>query len=95
MKVKDYLHYDMTEPISLTNKPKLYFHKDRVPLTIKSMRNYQYTEWVGKTAEERDPKEEPKQKETHGADCVRYLCMSNPKFSNQREEEYELQEAPY
>ena len=94
LKVKDYLHYDASEPVSLTNKPKLYFHKDRCPMTIKSMRNYQYTEWVGKTAEERDPKEEPKQKDTHGADCVRYLCMSNPVYTSPNHD-YELEEAPY
>lgn len=96
LKVKDYLHYDVTEPISLTNKPKLYFHKDRVPMTIRSMRNYQYAEWVGKTAEERDAKEEPKQKDTHGADCIRYLCMSNPTYRRHMDTaDYELTENPY
>ena len=95
LKVKDYLHYDFTQPFSHTNKPKLYFHRDRVPMTIKSMRNYQYSEWVGKTAEDRDPKEAPKEKDTHGADCIRYLCMSNPTYNNPRDNVYELSEAPY
>ncbi len=96
LKVKDYLHYDFTEPISITNKPKLYFHKDRVPMTIRSMKNYQYAEWVGKTAEERDPKEDAKQKDTHGADCIRYLCMSNPTFSRMKGlHDYELLDSPY
>lgn len=96
LKVKDYLHYDIREPISLTNKPKLYFHKERVKNTIHSLRNYQYQEWVGKTNDERDPKEEPKQKDTHGADCVRYLCMSNPTYERMRGyKEYELTENPY
>ena len=79
LKVKDYLHYDRRIPIDYTNKPKLFFHKKNTPITIRSMRNYQYEEWVGKIASERDPKEKPKDKETHGADCVRYLCMSNPR----------------
>ena len=95
LKVKDYLHYDKSEAMSLTNKPKLYFHKERVPLTIRSMRNYQYSEWLGQTAEERDPKEAPKDKDTHGADCIRYLCMSNPRYSMNRNEDYELPESPY
>ena len=96
LKVKDYLHYDIEEPVSLTNKPKLYFHQDRCPLTIKSMKNYQYAEWIGKTNEERDPKEAPKPKDTHGADCVRYLCMSNPTYSRAMDSaDYELTEAPY
>lgn len=96
LKVKDYLHYDTSEPISLTNKPKLYFHKERVPITIRSMRNYQYAEWKGVTAEERDKKEDPKPKDTHGADCIRYLCMSNPTYKRAMDTaDYELTESPY
>lgn len=96
LKVKDYLHYIKEEPVSLTNKPKLYFHKDRCPLTIRSMKNYQYAEWVGKTSEERDPKEAPKEKDTHGADCIRYLCMSNPTYKRALESaNRELTESPY
>lgn len=96
LKVKDYLHYDFTQPISLTNKPKLYFHKDRAPITVRQMRSYQYAEWVGKTAEERDPKEAPKDKNSDGPDCVRYLCMSNPHYRRESERhDYELAEPAY
>lgn len=95
LKVKEYLHFDKRQPVSHTNKPKLYFHKQRVPLTIKSIRNHQYEEWVGKIASERDPKEKPKDKDTHGADVIRYLCMSNPKFSPLTEKNYELETSPY
>ena len=95
LKVKEYLHYNKKEEISHTNKPKLYFHKQRVPITIRSIRNYQYEEWIGKIAGERDPKEKPKDKETHGADCVRYLCMSNPRHSSMQEATYEMAQAPY
>lgn len=96
LKVKDYLHYNIKEAISLTNKPKLYFHKDRVPKTIHSIRNYQYQEWVGKTSDERDPKESPKDKDTHGADVIRYLCMTNPTYDRLKGlHEYELSAEPY
>lgn len=95
LKVKEYLHYDKTRAIDFTNKPKIFFHKGRVPKTIHSVKNHQYEEWVGKIAGERDPKEKPKDKDTHGADCIRYLCMSNPRFQRMREELYELEEAPY
>jgi hypothetical protein len=95
LKVKEYLHYDSRKPLSHTNKPKLYFHKQRVPLTIKSMRNYQYEEWIGKIAAERDPKEKPKDKDTHGADVIRYLCMSNPTFTRLTSRARELEESPY
>ena len=94
LKVKDYLHYDTTKEISHTNRPKMFFHRKRVPLTIRSIRNHQYEEWVGKIAGERDPKEKHKDKDTHGADCIRYLCMSNPGHSRNDSESYELEEAP-
>ena len=77
LKVKSYLHYDRNKPIDLNNRPKLYFVRDHCPKTIHSMRNYQYDEWKGI---DRDPKEDVKQKDTHGADVVRYLCISAPTF---------------
>ncbi len=95
MKVKEYLHYDKTKEISLTNAPKLFFHRERVPLTIHSIRNHQYEDWIGKTSDDKDPKEKSKDKDTHGADCIRYLCMSNPQFDRMREATYELEESPY
>ena len=95
LKVKEYLHYDRRKDISFTNKPKLFFHKFRTPKTIHSIQNHQYEEWIGKIAGERDPKEKPKDKETHGADCVRYLCMSNPTHSRMETNTYELETAPY
>ena len=95
MIVRDYLHYNHTKPVTAINKPKLYFAKDRVPLTIKSMRNLQFQEWQGKTRGEKDPKEVEKDKENHGADCVRYLCITKPKWNYANKEGYELEEAPY
>jgi len=95
MKVRDYLHFDKANPISHTNTPRIFFSKSRVPRTIHSIRNYQYEEWVGKIASERDPKEKPKDRETHGADTVRYLCMINPVWTPVTEKSYELEEVPY
>ena len=96
LKVKDYLRFKRNEPISEVNKPKLFFHKERVQRTISSVRNYQYEEWIGKIAGERDPKEKPKDKDTHGADVIRYLCMTNPRYEFLRyRNEYELESAAY
>lgn len=94
MIVRDYLHYDLRKPISAINRPKLYFHKENCPQTIKSMRNLQYEEWSGKVAGDRDPKEREKDKENHGADCVRYLCIGKPKGSLTVHDR-ELTSAPY
>lgn len=97
LKVKDYLHWNQAKPLSLTNKPHIYFHKRNCPKTIHSIRNHQYEEWAGKTAGEKDPKEKPKDKETHGADVVRYLCMSNPSYERLTQGSVinELEESPY
>lgn len=80
MVVRDYLHYNRRKPLGAMNTPKIFFSKERTPKTIASMRNLQYEEWMGKTAGEKDAKEVEKDKENHGADCVRYLCISRPKF---------------
>lgn len=82
MIVRDYLHYNDKKPLSAINKPKLFFHRARTPLTIRSMRNLQYDEWMGSTADIRNPKEVQRQKDDHGADCVRYLCISKPRFKS-------------
>jgi len=78
LKVKEMLHYNPDKPIDINNKPKLFFVRDKVLQTIKSMLNYQYDEW--RHNPDRDPKEKEKPKDTHGADCVRYLCNSQPSF---------------
>lgn len=78
LKVKGYLHYDVKKEIDINNRPKLYFVRESCPKTIHSMRNYQYDEW--QMGDDREPKEKEKQKDTHGADCVRYLCKSTPSF---------------
>lgn len=81
MIVREYLHFNNKKPITAINKPKAFFSKDRVPVTIRSMRNLQFDEWKGNTKNERDPKEAPKQKDTHGADCVRYGLVGRPKYT--------------
>lgn len=94
MMVRDYLHYDSKKAIGAMNKPKLFLSRERAPKTIRSMRNLQYEEWAGKTADSKDPKEVEKDKENHGADCVRYLIIGRPRYGAQMPEQ-ELEAAPY
>ena len=82
LKVKDYIKYDKHLPLSLVNSPRLYINRGRCPHTIKSMRNYQYEEWQGATKDRRDRKETPRDKDDHGADCIRYLCMDNSRYES-------------
>jgi hypothetical protein len=84
MVVREYLHYDRKKPVTAVNKPKLFFSTQRCPNTIRSMRNLQYEEWKGATRDERNPKETQKSYEDHGADCVRYLCISRPRYQRKR-----------
>ena len=97
MIVRDLLHYDRKKPMTAVNKPKLFFSKERVPLTIRSIRNLQYDEWLGLTKNKRDPKEEERDKDTDGADCIRYLSVSKPRFRVMQEsaENYALEGAAY
>lgn len=97
MIVRDYLHYDHAKPITAVNKPKLFFSQDRTPVTIRSMRNYQYADWQGKTKEDHAPKERPKESDSHGADCVRYLLVSRPTYQNvyERTTDHELMAPVY
>ena len=80
MIVRDYLHYDRNKPVTAMNQPKLDFNRENCPVTIKSMRNYQYDEWAGKTKNKRDMKEEVQDKDSDGADTVRYLLVGKPRF---------------
>lgn len=95
MIVREYLHYEKSKPISATNKPKLFFSRERAPVTIRSMRNLQYEEWKGTTRDDKNPKEVEKEKDNHGADTVRYLCIERPKYSQNRQTEGETEEGAF
>jgi len=97
MLTRNLLHYNHDKPITAVNKPKLFFSKERTPRTIRSMRNYQYQEWQGKSKADHDPKEVDKDKDTHGADVVGYLVISKPTYEKLREsaESNELVQSPY
>jgi hypothetical protein len=96
LKVKDYLHYNKKKPLGLTNSPKMFFHNKNCPRTILSMRNLQYEDWATGTKKDLDPKEpKTKQKDTHGADCIRYLAMHNPTYRGIRSYEPRIDEPPY
>lgn len=95
MVVRNYLRFKKDQPITAVNKPKLYFSRNGCPRTIRSMRNLQYEEWRGVTKEHKNPKEVEKEKDNHGADTVRYLCIERPKFEGFRAAQEDLSEAPY
>lgn len=79
LKVAQLLHFNRQKPINNVNTPMLFFHRTRVPFTVRSVQNYQHMDWSGKLKDERDVKEDIKPKDTDGGDCVRYLALSNPR----------------
>lgn len=95
MITRDYLHFDRKREVTATNKPKVFFSKERCPVTILSMRNLQYDEWTSAVRNKREPKEETQERGSHGADCVRYLLVTKPRFRVLQESETELEEALY
>ena len=97
MTVRDYMHYVTSKPVTAINHPHLHFSKLGCPKTIKSVRNLQYQEWQGKLKGEKNPKEVEKDRDNHGADCIRYLAISKPKYEalTYDASEFELAQAPY
>ena len=97
LRVKTLLHFNRHQPISLTNMPGLYFHRQRAARTIHSVRNLQHEEWKGKSRGEKDPKETVREKDDDGADCLRYLCMHPLNFDRllAKMSMNELEEAAY
>lgn len=76
-KVKQYLYYDKTKPIGAFNRPMMTFARGRVPKTWFSMSHLIYDEYAHKGS--RDAKEKVKDWGKDPADCVRYICVENPK----------------
>jgi hypothetical protein len=97
MLIREALHYNNKKPVTVVNKPKLFFSRFGCPITIRSVRNLQYEEWKGNTKNEKNPKESQKQKDDHGADCTRYLIISKPSYKglSQRGRSQELSEPVY
>ena len=71
LKVKEYLKYDKIEPLSNTNKPKLYFFKTCFN-HIYGMTHYIWDEFIDKS---RDVKQKPKDMSKDFPDLVRYGAM--------------------
>ena len=71
--VNDYLHYETDQPISATNKPKIYVSDEAWNVHTSRM---QYT-WDEKKSKVL-ASEVPNEKWKDFADCVRYTCIKRP-----------------
>jgi len=71
LKVKEYLKYDKTKPISNTNKPKLFIF-DTCKNHIYGLTHYVWDEFKDRS---KDPKQKPKDMAKDFPDCIRYGLM--------------------
>jgi len=79
--IRSALHYDKTKPISLTNRPKLYFFKDGAKESFKSLSNLQYEDWASKKHNESKGKREDVQKRNeHIFADLKYYYNSRPRY---------------
>lgn len=74
------LQYNKEQPLSTTNKPKLFFIKEYCSEVIRYMQMYVWDDWKGSGRDTRSAKEKPQEKFKDFCDCVRYLIMFNPTF---------------
>lgn len=78
--VAEKLWYDKTKPLSSTNKPKLFFVRERCPEVVQAIQMYIWDNWRGKNKDIRGEKEKPQETYKDFMDCLRYLVMSRPTF---------------
>lgn len=88
--VKERLGYNRNIPISSTNHPKIYFVKNTTRECVSQLLSYVWDDWRGNKASGRAQKEVPKDLNKDMPDCVRYLCMSDPKWYSLYEDERPL-----
>lgn len=75
------LSWDKSKELSSTNAPKLYFLRDTTREAVRYMQMYVWDEWRGAGKDAKDQKEKPKDKFKDFPDCIRYLVMFNPAYS--------------
>ena len=80
LRVRSYLKFDRSKKVDISNKPKIFFFKQRAFKTWRAISNLQYADWQKKTSEDRELKESVKDKNKHFSDTLRYLLLSNPKY---------------
>lgn len=80
--VREKLAYDKKQPLSSTNLPKLLFVREKTRECIKQLLSYVWDDWRGRNNASKSAKEVPKDINKDMPDCIRYLCMSNPCWTN-------------
>lgn len=76
--IKDFLNFTEVKG-KIINPPKLYFF-DNVERTLFEMPRYRWDEHVGKTADRKDRKEKPVDKDDHMIECLGRCLIQEPRF---------------
>ena len=77
-RIKDALDYDKRGR-EIIIAPELYIF-DTCPRTIYELEHYQWDEWRGRTAEEKSPKEKPKDKDDHQIENLGRILVREPQW---------------
>lgn len=85
--VKRYLKYDKSQPIGLTNRPKLYVFKNCRHIDH-GFTHYVWDDYIH--SEKKDLKEAPKDKYKDFPDLVRYCIMSNPRYRKYEDDDIQI-----
>lgn len=76
--VSQKLSYNKSQPLSVTNAPKLFFIKENTTECVRYMQLYVWDDWKGSGKDTRTQKEKPQEKFKDFPDVIRYLVMYNP-----------------
>lgn len=76
--IKDFLNFQETRG-KVVVPPKLYVF-DTCPRLIWEIEHYQWDDWRGKTAETKNPREKPMDKDDHEIECVGRILLEEPMF---------------
>ena len=78
--IRTALKFDKSKPVSLTNRPKLYFYKNAAKESFRSLSNFQYEDWTKKSQEAKGLREKAMERNKHIFDCIKYFYNSNPRY---------------
>ncbi len=82
--VREWLRFDKSKPLDSINRPRLIISPE-CPNTIKSFERWSRNQDTGK----------PRENFKDFADCVRYLCMAHPEYSEPRYRDWTPGRQPY
>lgn len=76
--IRDAMAYNKTDA-GFVKRPRLYVF-ETCERTIWEIEHYRWQEWTGKTADQKNRKEKPVDKDDHMVECLGRFCIQNPQW---------------